>query len=132
MTRVATHFLCLILALCLSAGAYADGALRLSHVLAQSGLTQAVICGANGAEAITLDRNGNPTDPAPSECRHCADCQLVPLVSLDAAASLSAPRTRFTQLHMATAQAPALRRLAQLERARPPDRKQSLNHADQA
>ena len=120
MTRVATHFLCLILALCLSAGAYADGALRLSHVLAQSGLTQAVICGANGAEAITLDRNGNPTDPAPSECRHCADCQLVPLVSLDAAALLSEPRTRFTQLHVVMAQAPALRLLRNWNARGPP------------
>ncbi|MCV2881257.1 DUF2946 family protein [Actibacterium sp. XHP0104] len=94
MTRVATSFLSLLLALCLMMAAAAGGSLRTAHALSQAGQMSIIICGNNGVEEITLDRNGNPVTPAPAgECDHCADCSLVPLAALPAVTAGAVPAT---------------------------------------
>lgn len=68
MTLVANLFAALVFA----------GYVEPSHALAAAGARTIVICGAAGeAEAITLDRNGDPVDARATGCAHCADCTLV-------------------------------------------------------
>ncbi|WP_146609937.1 hypothetical protein [Salipiger aestuarii] len=80
-----------VLAFGLGLATAASGSLRLAHGLAMAGQQAIVICGSSGIETITLDRNGNPVEPAPSSCDHCADCMLASFAIADAAASRSAP-----------------------------------------
>ncbi|MBV7378907.1 hypothetical protein [Maritimibacter dapengensis] len=54
------------------------GYAKTAHALSAAGARTIVICGTAGeAEAITLDRNGDPIDDATTSCAHCADCTLV-------------------------------------------------------
>lgn len=77
MRPLITPILCLILAMSMSASAYAGSTVRLSHALAQTGTTDIVICGTDGPQSITLNVQGQPVSPRDLGCDHCADCQLI-------------------------------------------------------
>ena len=82
MTRFAPFMLSLLLAVSLMLAAGVGGALRTDHAIAESGLETIVICGSEGAETVTLNREGAPVSPATDQCPHCADCTLTPIAAL--------------------------------------------------
>lgn len=57
-------------------GAASAGYLRTSHAIANSGLTDIVICGSEGIRTVTLDRHGKPVERQ-AGCAHCSDCTLI-------------------------------------------------------
>ncbi len=66
-----------ILIACLVLATSVSGFLGTTHDLARVGQSTLVICGQDGASVITLDRKGNPAQPASTGCGHCADCSLI-------------------------------------------------------
>lgn len=76
----------------LATSAWAGSVLRVSHALASVGMVELVICGADGAETIALDRDGNRIDPSyADDCSHCSDCLLTPMDCLPERAGLYIP-----------------------------------------
>ncbi|NHX27510.1 hypothetical protein HA397_26535, partial [Escherichia coli] len=87
-----TSFLSLLLALCLLLAAAAGGLLKTSHALSMAGQMSIVICGQDGVEEITLDRNGNPVEQDTGiACGHCADCSLIAFATLPDANAAAVP-----------------------------------------
>lgn len=94
MRRKLLPVLTVVMVLSLATSAWAGAVLRVNHALASAGMVELVICGAEGAETVTLDRDGNRIDPAgPGACGHCADCLLSPAINLPDAAGLDIPST---------------------------------------
>lgn len=79
------------LMLSLAASAWADSVLRVSHALASLGAVELVICGMDGAETITMDRDGNRIDDPGADCDHCADCMVPPMVDLPQTGGVAIP-----------------------------------------
>ncbi|WP_353531659.1 hypothetical protein [Cognatishimia sp. WU-CL00825] len=77
----------LIASICVSA--MAGGYLQTSHEIARAGHATIVICGEGGVQAVTLDRDGNPVQPAKTSCGHCADCFTTPLFDVPALAQIN-------------------------------------------
>lgn len=82
MIRASNAFLVLsLVASLIAAGAFAGYAKTL-HAMTAAGAQTIVICGENGqAEAITLDRNGDPVDAPAVSCAQCSDCTLLSVVA---------------------------------------------------
>lgn len=83
--------LSLVLVLSLLLGAGVGGFQRSAHGLAAAGQVTLVICGAKGAETVTLDRHGNVTDPEANACLHCPGCLTAVVCPLDAPVQYPVP-----------------------------------------
>ena len=88
MIRATRHFLVLLILLSLAVYGAAAGKLA-------AGVTEMVICGAEGAETIWLDRDGNLTE-APTPCCACLDCVTLTAGTLPDPVALPQPLGRFT------------------------------------
>ncbi len=109
MRYLTTQLLCMILVLCVGSAAYAGAGARLTHAASRQGMVDIVICGAQGAQTVTLDASGRPVSPSKMRCDHCADCQLTAFAPLGAAANvadafLRAPKVQSDARHLLPAQ----------------------------
>lgn len=75
MTRSTFPVLSFALIASLVLSAAATGYLRTGHAIANTGLTDIVICGSEGIRTVTLDREGKPVERQVG-CAHCSDCIL--------------------------------------------------------
>lgn len=100
MKRFLSPLLTLLIVLGLMLSTASSAAMRSAQAIAGAGQQTIVICGASGAETVTLDRHGQPVAPSPATCRHCADCMVpalvlpVPVQTLPMVAQRAARRTR--------------------------------------
>lgn len=85
MTNANRVLMILLLGVSLALSASHASYARAAHAMSLAGSQTIIICGTDGqAEAITLDRNGNPVDVPSAICANCADCTMVAgLVSRD-------------------------------------------------
>lgn len=88
MKRGIFPILSFVLIASLVLGAASAGYLRTSHAIANSGLTDIVICGSEGIRTITLDGDGNPVERQVG-CAHCSDCTLSPVAETPRALTLA-------------------------------------------
>ena len=113
----------LLLTASLVLSAAAGGYLRTAHEIARAGQSDIVICGEFGTRTITLDRNGNPVEPAPSACGHCSDCTLAAFAVLPQAMAGGFDATRPDDPKPDCAQSIRLARFAGFHPRGPPVRK---------
>ncbi len=98
----------------------ASGLFQVAHEISSIGQNTLVICGKNGARNVTLDRNGNPVDPANAICGHCADCSVVSVFDLPAIAGSMRVAAQERSIATVVIKTPKILRLARYQPRGPP------------